>query len=154
MPLGLVAGLHARGFTDFSPAFPPLLSNLDLGGTSISVLAGRAGVSRQAAGQLVREIERCGYIERTPSADDARVIIVRFTARGRKLLGAVFELVDAIEAEFAGALEDGHFERVREGLHRVANRIDPKGDFGPADEPASPPATTRSTRRARSGRAL
>jgi len=24
----LIAGLHARGFTDFSPSFPPLLSTL------------------------------------------------------------------------------------------------------------------------------
>jgi aspartate kinase len=31
----LVEGLHARGFTDFSPGFPPLLSNLDVEGTRI-----------------------------------------------------------------------------------------------------------------------
>jgi len=131
----LIAGLHARGFTDFSPAFPPLLSNLDLEGTRIGILAARAGVTRQAAGQLVREIERCGYVERRAAHDDARAIVVRFTPRGRKLLGVVVELVEDLEAEFGGILAEGHFDQLREGLHRVANRIDPGGDLGEGDEP-------------------
>src|SRR6266540_3671214 len=68
----LVEGLHARGFEDFSPAFPALLSNLDTGGTRIGVLATRAGVTRQAARQLLREIERCDYVERRTATNDAR----------------------------------------------------------------------------------
>ena len=76
----LLDGLRARGFTDFSSAFPALLSNLDLEGTRIGVLAKRAGITRQAAGQLLREIEKCGYVERRAAADDARATIVRFTA--------------------------------------------------------------------------
>ncbi len=45
----LVERLHERGFTDFSPAFPSMLSNLDMAGTRIGVLAMRAGVTRRAA---------------------------------------------------------------------------------------------------------
>src|ERR1051325_7602696 len=93
----LVDGLHDRGFTDFSSGFAPLLSNLDVEGTRIGVIASRAGVTRQAAGQLLREIERCGYIERRAAKDDARATVVRFTSRGRRLLASVFELVDDIE---------------------------------------------------------
>ena len=89
----LVERLHERGFTDFSPAFPAMLSNLDTEGTRIGVLAARAGVTRQAAGQLLREIGRCGYVEFRLSADDGRVTTVHFTARGRRLLGAVLGMV-------------------------------------------------------------
>src|SRR4029078_8072605 len=60
----LVARLHERGFEEFSPACPQILSNLDTEGTRVGVLAARAGVTRQAAGQLLREIERCGYVDR------------------------------------------------------------------------------------------
>lgn len=145
----IVEGLHARGFTDFSPAFPALLSNLDVEGTRIGVLARRAGVTRQGAGQLLREIERCGYVDRQAASDDARATIVRFTARGRRLLTAVFDLVDEIEQDFASTLGAGEFERLRDGLYRLANRIDPVGGFGDPDEPARTGRVSRPTARRR-----
>lgn len=140
----IIEGLHARGFTDFSAAFPPLLSNLDVEGTRIGILASRAGVSRQAAGQLVREIERCGYVERRPARDDARATVVRFTAKGRRLLAAVFELVETIEEELSRMLDPGEFDRLREMLLRLANAVDPVGAFGAGDEA---PARARSRAR-------
>jgi DNA-binding MarR family transcriptional regulator len=130
----LIAGLHARGFTDFSASFPLLLSNLDTEGTRIGVLAIRAGVTRQAAGQLAREIERCGYIERRAASDDARVTVVRITPRGRRLLTTVFELVEEIEGQFAAITGAPEFDRVRAGLLHIADRVDPDGAFGSADE--------------------
>jgi DNA-binding MarR family transcriptional regulator len=132
----LIDGLHARGFEDFSPAFPPLLSNLDIEGTRIGVLAARAGVTRQAAGQLLTEIERCGYVERLAAPEDARATVVAFTKRGKQLLATVFELVDEIEGGFAELLGTAQFERVREGLGRIADATDPAGAFSPKyDEP-------------------
>jgi DNA-binding MarR family transcriptional regulator len=129
----LLERLHARGFTDFAPSFPALLSNLDTKGTRIGVLAARGGVTRQAAGQLLREIERCGYVERRAANDDARATTVHFTARGRRLLATVFELVEEIEADFAAALEPGKYDQLREGLLKVADRIDPSGALGVRD---------------------
>ena len=128
----LVEGLHARGFPDFSPSFPALLSNVDVAGTPIGVVAKRAGVSRQAVGQLVREVERCGYARREPSLTDARVTIIRFTPRGRRLLAAVLTLVDEIEAELA-QVAGGEFNRLREQLQCIADAIDPDGAFGVGD---------------------
>ena len=133
----LVAGLHQRGFTDFAPAFPPLLSNLDTGGTRIGVLAARAGVTRQAAGQLLRDIERCGYVVRRAATDDARATTVHFTPRGRRLLASVLELVNEIEVEFARILEPGRFDQVREGLLRIADHTDPGGALGRGDRPVA-----------------
>ncbi len=138
----LLDGIHRRGFTDFSPAFPPLLANLDAEGTRIGVLAIRAGVTRQAAGQLVREIERAGYVERKSSAADARATVVRFTAKGRRLLTTIFELVEQIEGDFAAHLRPAEFDQVRLALVRLANAIDPIGDFGDVDEPPERVART------------
>src|SRR5262245_31851920 len=94
----LLTAIVERGFTDFSPAFPQILSNLDTAGTRIGVLAVRAGVTRQAAGQLVNEIERCGYVARRAADDDARATVVEFTTRGKKLLATVISIVEEIEA--------------------------------------------------------
>src|SRR5215831_4319562 len=129
----LIEGLRERGFEDFAPSFPALLSNLDVGGTRIGVLAARAGVTRQAAGQLLREIRKCGYVELRDSAHDARVTTVHFTAKGKRLLSAAFELVDQIEGEFAEVLGDGEFKRVRGGVLRIADRIDHGGRLGEGD---------------------
>ncbi|MBI3790593.1 MAG: winged helix-turn-helix transcriptional regulator [Gemmatimonadetes bacterium] len=137
----VVTRLHAAGFTDFSPAFPTLLSNLDVAGTPITVLARRAGVTRQATSQLLRDVERCGYARRSASPDDARVTIVRFTPRGRRLLAAVLTLVRDIEREFAEALPRGAFARMRDDLHLLADAIDHAGAFGVGDLDA--PAVTR-----------
>ncbi|HEX5071013.1 MAG TPA: MarR family winged helix-turn-helix transcriptional regulator [Vicinamibacterales bacterium] len=134
----LLDGIRKHGFEDFSDAFPPLLANLDVQGTRIGVLAQRAGVTRQAAGQLVREIERCGYVERKASATDARATVVRFTPKGRRLLATIFDLVEDIEADFARHLAPAEFERLRASLLRLANGIDPIGAFGGPDEPAEP----------------
>ena len=143
----VVEGLHARGFMDFSPAFPALLSNLDVEGTRIGVVAKRAGVTRQAAGQLLREIEKCGYIERRTAAEDARATVVRFTARGRKLLAAVFDIVEDVEAEFAAKLAPGEFDRLRDVLIRLATSVDPIGAFGAVDEPTRAPRQRDRARR-------
>jgi DNA-binding MarR family transcriptional regulator len=129
----LLERLHARGFTDFAPSFPTLLSNLDTRGTRIGVLAMRGGVTRQAAGQLLKEIERCGYVELRTARDDARATTVHFTARGRRLLATVFELVEEIERDFAAALEPGAYDTLRDGLLRIANTVDPGGAFGSGD---------------------
>jgi DNA-binding MarR family transcriptional regulator len=129
----LVEALHARGFTDFSPAFPALLSNVDVAGTPIGVAAQRAGVTRQAAGQLLRQIERCGYARGQRDANDGRVIVIRFTPRGRRMLATVLELVGEIEDSFAHELPRGEFDRVRKGMQTIADVIDPNGRLGVGD---------------------
>lgn len=125
--------LHARGFTDMSPGFFPILSNLDTEGTRIGVLALRGGVSRQAAGQLLKAIEECGYVELRPSAEDARVTMVHFSARGRKMLAAVFEIVDEIEGDFEAVLTKRDFGKLRGDLLKIADAVDPEGSFGTVD---------------------
>ena len=123
----LVDELHARGFDDYSPAFPVLLSNLDTSGSHIGTLARRAGVTRQAAGQLLAQIERCGYVELKASPHDTRATMVRFTARGRRMLAVVIELIEAIDKEWAALIGEKAFEQAQHALFTVAESADPGG---------------------------
>ncbi len=129
----LIAGLRSSGFDDFAPSFPSMLSNLDMEGTRIGVLAQRAGVTRQAAGQLLREIERCGYVERRSSTHDARATMVFFTARGRRLHARVIELIEEIDGGLASLLQPGGFDRVQAGLATIADHVDSSGALGVGD---------------------
>jgi DNA-binding MarR family transcriptional regulator len=132
----MLDGIRAQGFADFSSAFPQILSNLDLGGTRIGVLASRAGVTRQAVGQLVDDIERCGYVQRKPSQEDARATLVVLTKKGQRLMDTILGLARDVEASFAELLGHPQFESVRAGLVRIADAVDPIGAFGARDHNA------------------
>lgn len=122
--------VRARGYADFQRSFTTLLGHLDTEGTRISALARRMGTSRQAASQLLRQIEERGYIERIPDPDDKRAVIARHTPKGRKLLATAIEATVAIEAEYASLLGQNGLVRLRQLLKRLLDRIDPEGELG------------------------
>ena len=84
-------------------------------------------MTRQAASQLLREIERRGCVELRDSPHDTRARRVRFTARGRRLLDTVIELVEEMDEEFAAILPPGEFERGCAAMFRISERVDPGG---------------------------
>ena len=125
--------LHERGFTDYSPAYPSLLSNIDIEGTRIGVLAARAGVTRQAAGQLLAEIEKAGFATTRPDPDDGRATIAMFTPKGRRLLASVLEIIDAFEASLADHVGQRDLDHLLTTTAKIANALDPDGALGAAD---------------------
>src|SRR5262245_20629599 len=78
--------LRARGHEGLSIAHTNLISSLDLAGTRITTLAERIGISKQAVGHLVLDLEQKGYIERAVDPADRRATIVTFTDAGRRFL--------------------------------------------------------------------
>ena len=134
----IVEELHERGFTEFSPSYASLLSNLDLEGTRIGVLAARAGVTRQAAGQLLAEIEKAGFATTKPDPDDGRATIAMFTAKGRKLLANIKEIVDDFEAGLAVHVGERDLEIMLNAMAKIAHELDPDGTFGEADRGPKP----------------
>src|SRR5450755_4160500 len=54
----VVEGLHARGYADLRSTHTTLLSNIDLAGSTVTVAADRAGITKQAMGRLATELER------------------------------------------------------------------------------------------------
>src|SRR5690348_7282782 len=71
--------LNERGHSSLSLATTVALTQLDLEGTRISVLAERAGMTKQSMGQLVAELESLGYVTRVPDTSDRRATLVQFT---------------------------------------------------------------------------
>lgn len=88
----VVARLAERGHADFPFASASLLWLLDEGGTRSTVLAHRAGVSKQAMSQLVRLMERQGYLEQVPDPSDTRAKVVKMTAKGSAVKLACVEV--------------------------------------------------------------
>jgi DNA-binding MarR family transcriptional regulator len=78
-------GLIERGH-DLQPSHTAVIPNLPLSGLRLTELADRLKVSVQRAGQLVQDLEDAGYLERAVDASDGRAKIVRYSARGRRLI--------------------------------------------------------------------
>lgn len=125
-----VARIQRRGHPHVTLAYTSLLANLDTEGTTISALARRAGVTRQAASQRLAEIERHGYVTRAPDPSDGRAVIVRQTAKGRRLLRDALRVVADLEDEYARSLGAARLAALKEGLAAFVERVDPGGALG------------------------
>ncbi len=91
VPLAL-SNLAARA--QVSAAHIHITRHLALEGSRLTDLAMRAGMSKQAMGDLVDQCEAWGLVRREPDARDRRARVVRFTATGLAWLKA-FELAVA-----------------------------------------------------------
>ena len=74
------------------------------GGERPSVIAERAGVSKQAVNHVLRDLEHLGYLELRPDPDDSRARLVELTERGRALVDAMFEAAAATEQALVATL--------------------------------------------------
>ena len=100
----VTARLAERGYDDFPFASASLLWLLDEGGTRSTVLAQRAGVTKQAMSQLVRLMERQGYLEQVADPADTRAKRVRMTRRGEAVKTACVEVREQLNRKLAKTL--------------------------------------------------
>ncbi|MGH3736400.1 MAG: MarR family winged helix-turn-helix transcriptional regulator [Micromonosporaceae bacterium] len=114
------AGVTARGFGDVRPAHGFAFVRLTPHGATVSELAVHLGVTRQAASQLVEELERKGYVRRRPHPDDARARLVVLTDRGVACTRAAdAAAADAIQP-WVATLGAARVRQLRDDLARLA----------------------------------
>lgn len=66
------------GFDGLRAAHTNLFPHIDMEGTRLTDLARRVGISKQAVGQLVDELEQMGALVRVRDPSDGRAKLVRF----------------------------------------------------------------------------
>ena len=87
------------GYDFVTPAMHRLFAHMSTKPLSISDLARRLAVSRQAVHQTVGEACRRGIVELVEDPLDARVRKVRFTTKGMAMVKSASKAVRSIEAE-------------------------------------------------------
>lgn len=87
------------GYHFVTPAMHRLFAHMPAKPVSISELARRLAVSRQAVHQTVAEACRRGIVELIDDPLDGRARKVRFTAKGMKMVRSASQVVRAIETE-------------------------------------------------------
>ena len=129
----LFAELRAEGWTDVRPAHSQVFAHLQRGGSRASDLARRAGVSRQAMSELVRELESLGYLEQVPDPANRSARIVRLTPRGVAHVRDARRIVARLEEELTPLLGD----RAIAALQELADREPPTPRRASAARPSA-----------------
>jgi len=115
----LDAGLAAAGFTDLRAAHAPVFQVIDPEGTRLIDLAARAGMTKQAMGELVRYLEVRGYVEVAPDPTDRRARLVRLTPLGGSVLEAGLDVVVRFDAHLDAIIGAAEVVRLREVLMKI-----------------------------------
>ncbi len=97
----LFDGAARSGYGDLTPAMSRLCAHLAGRPLSLSELARRLTVSRQAVHKLATETASLGYVELVDSEQDARVKLLRFTQKGLNMADAARRELEAIEVQLA-----------------------------------------------------
>jgi DNA-binding MarR family transcriptional regulator len=117
----IITELNAAGFDDLRVPHMAVLQFPGPDGVRPGLLAERAGMSKQAMNQLLRSLERLGYLARSDAPDEGRARIVRLTKRGRAAYAKIHEILRDIEREWSTELGPTHFIQLKELLLRVWN---------------------------------
>lgn len=123
-----VARVQRSGEPRFRLAHTRLFPHIDLEGTRLTELARRAGVTKQAVGPLVAELESFGVVRRQPDPEDGRALQVRFTQRGMRALLHGLAVLGELEDELAGEIGTSRMRELRRGLALLVDALQPSPD--------------------------
>ena len=143
-----------------------VFQHLDDTGTTVSVLAERAQMTKQAMAELVRHLEVHGYVTRVTDPADRRAKLVIPTDRGHEVITIAQELVPELERGSASVLGADRAAALRsdlEAIRTARHSVSPPVYLGSASvsqytrEPVTVPSDAwvgpwRPTRRSVAGR--
>jgi DNA-binding MarR family transcriptional regulator len=118
------ARLGAAGYHDLRMRHSMLFDALESGGTRVSTLAARLGMSPQAMGELVDDLEASGYIERQNDPNDRRARLVVFTTKGEVALQRSYEIIAGMEEDYAAIVGKQRLASARETLTELLTAVE------------------------------
>jgi DNA-binding MarR family transcriptional regulator len=115
----ILSDLNKAGFAGLTTPHMAVLRFPSPDGVRPSVLAERAGMSKQAMNRLLGSLEDLGYLVRSDAPDEGRARVVRFTRRGHAAYAKALEVLHVIEREWSAELGPKDFAQLKELLFRV-----------------------------------
>jgi DNA-binding MarR family transcriptional regulator len=113
--------MAAEGFEDVREGHGCVFGFIDFEqGSRLTELADRSGLTKQAVGEAVAELERKGYLERVPDPQDGRAKIIRLTPRGVEAALTGRRLFKEIEDEWGERFGEERVASLRECVEEIA----------------------------------
>ena len=125
MEAAVMTSLAEAGFDDVTLAQARVFQRIDRDGSRLTDLAEAAQVTKQTVGFLVDQLERAGYVERTPDPRDGRARLVRVAGRGEAAVRASAGVVAEVERRWAAHLGARRTAQLRETLLMLREITDP-----------------------------
>jgi len=107
-----------------------LTRNLDVTGTITTELARRAGMTKQAMGEIVEQCEQLGLVERVRDKRDRRAKIVKFNEAGLEWLEAFRIAITTAEQEMRDELGYLRIDAIASALKAYGQNYDLLGSQG------------------------
>ncbi len=118
----LGVAVERAGVGDMRPAFGFVIRALAEHPRTLTELAELLGVSKQAAIKVIDEMERRGYLERTPDPADRRAKVIRLTDKAKRVRRTALAASRRMEAELRREFGDEHVDAMRDVLLRFLER--------------------------------
>ena len=109
----LIGDLNAAGFDDLALPHMAVFQYPGPDGVRPSLLAARAGMSKQAMNKLLGSLEGLGYLRRVDDPAEGRARVVRFTARGRAAYAKILRILRSVEREWSAELGPRRFAELK-----------------------------------------
>ncbi len=114
--------LHERGYKELRATHTTLLTNMDLSGDTVTVVAERAGITKQAMGRLAAELEEASYITAAQDPSDARARLLELTELGQRLMLDSLTVMTELERRYANEIGTDFLSGVLKGLAAFVDR--------------------------------
>jgi DNA-binding MarR family transcriptional regulator len=116
---GMLARIRAAGHPDVTTAMIALFRFAGVDRRRPGEIAAAARLSKQATNDMLRELERLGYVERRPDPTDGRGRIVQLTKRGQALDAAVWTAGREVEQSWRDRFGDKHWTTFNDVLDKL-----------------------------------
>jgi MarR family transcriptional regulator, temperature-dependent positive regulator of motility len=114
---------HQRGHRKFRSSHSAIIAQLNTTGLCLGDLAERIGISQQATGKLVRDLERAGYVDSHLDSRDKRSRIIQLTEAGLLLQRDMAEVLHEVRDEFVEILGDSGLRNFEQQLRNATNAL-------------------------------
>jgi DNA-binding MarR family transcriptional regulator len=116
--------VREHGYGDLRPGHGCVFGNIEAAGSRLTDIATRAGLTKQAVGEAVSDLERIGYVERVPDPDDRRAKIIRLTERGMAAQATGRQLLEEMEARWARRYGKARVAELRALLEEIIGQTE------------------------------
>ncbi|MFI5658532.1 MarR family winged helix-turn-helix transcriptional regulator [Streptomyces sp. NPDC051684] len=118
-----VSRVDAAGYSELRPVHGLVFQMLKGSGATSSELAEGLGVTKQAAGQIIDDLEKRGYVERRPHPAGGRRKLVVLTDKATEHLAVAGRILHDLEGQLAERLREAGREMPRAELAAIVRTL-------------------------------
>jgi DNA-binding MarR family transcriptional regulator len=117
----MYATVQAAGYTDLGPAHVLVFRYPTIEGLRPSDLAAQMGISKQAMNDLLRHLEKRGYLVLQPDPADGRARLISLSDRGSELMELTHTMAQDVADEWALRVGRDRLDALRQTLIQLVH---------------------------------